>query len=149
GWIGRRYAFREISIWPRPVQAPHPPVYMSAASAESAVFAARHRLGGAVSFTPPHVAARQFRGYTDEAARAGWTPRADDLLYRGWCYVAETDAEAERDVASSFMGGGVKLAPRQSVMAELVARGASMPGAAPRNQSSGGERGTHPGAGPR
>src|SRR5262249_3022829 len=114
------YEYREVSIWPRPVQQPHPPVFMSAASRESAVFGARHRLGGAVSFTPPHVAAQQFGVYKEEAQRAGWTPRPDDLLYRGWCYVAETDEEAEKDVAESFMGSGVKLTPKPSVMRELA-----------------------------
>ena len=29
GWQGRYYEYRVISIWPRPVQQPHPPIYMS------------------------------------------------------------------------------------------------------------------------
>jgi alkanesulfonate monooxygenase SsuD/methylene tetrahydromethanopterin reductase-like flavin-dependent oxidoreductase (luciferase family) len=130
GWLGRHYEYREVSIWPRPVQQPHPPVFMSAASRESAVFGARHKLGGAVSFTPPQVAAQQFAVYKEEAERAGWTPTRDQLLYRGWCYVAETDDQARTDVAEAFMGGGVKLQPKPSVARELT-RVAPFPGAAP------------------
>jgi len=32
GWLGRYYQYRTISIWPRPVQQPHPPLYMSGSS---------------------------------------------------------------------------------------------------------------------
>jgi alkanesulfonate monooxygenase SsuD/methylene tetrahydromethanopterin reductase-like flavin-dependent oxidoreductase (luciferase family) len=131
GWVGRHFEFREVSIWPRPVQQPHPPVYMSAASRESAVFSARHHLGGAVSFTPPHVAAQQFSVFKEEAQRAGWSPGPDDLLYRGWCYVDETDEKAREVVAESFMGGGVKLTPKDSVLRELVAQGGHFPGPPP------------------
>jgi alkanesulfonate monooxygenase SsuD/methylene tetrahydromethanopterin reductase-like flavin-dependent oxidoreductase (luciferase family) len=131
GWLGRHFEYREVSIWPRPVQQPHPPVFMSAASRESAVFGARHKLGGAVSFTPPPVAAQQFAVYKEEAQRAGWTPGPDQLLYRGWCHVAETDEQARQDVEESFMGGGVKLTPKDSVLRELVARAGQFPGPPP------------------
>ena len=44
GWQGRYYEYRAISIWPRPVQQPHPPIYMSGSSPESGEFAARNRV---------------------------------------------------------------------------------------------------------
>src|SRR5205814_2271800 len=44
GWQGRYYEYRAISIWPRPVQQPHPPIYMSGSSPESGEFAARLRI---------------------------------------------------------------------------------------------------------
>jgi alkanesulfonate monooxygenase SsuD/methylene tetrahydromethanopterin reductase-like flavin-dependent oxidoreductase (luciferase family) len=45
GWQGRHYQYRAISIWPRPVQKPHPPIYMSGSSPESGEFAAKNRIG--------------------------------------------------------------------------------------------------------
>src|SRR5215469_3482029 len=42
GWLGRYYQYRTISIWPRPVQQPHPPLYMSGSSPEAGEFAARN-----------------------------------------------------------------------------------------------------------
>ena len=32
GWLGRYCQYRTISIWPRPIQQPHPPLYMSGSS---------------------------------------------------------------------------------------------------------------------
>jgi alkanesulfonate monooxygenase SsuD/methylene tetrahydromethanopterin reductase-like flavin-dependent oxidoreductase (luciferase family) len=48
GWQGRFFQYRSISIWPRPVQRPHPPIYMSGSSPEAATFAARQRSASAL-----------------------------------------------------------------------------------------------------
>jgi alkanesulfonate monooxygenase SsuD/methylene tetrahydromethanopterin reductase-like flavin-dependent oxidoreductase (luciferase family) len=40
GWEGRHYRHRSISVWPRPLQSPHPPVLLGATSPESASWAA-------------------------------------------------------------------------------------------------------------
>ena len=45
GWQGRHFQYRTVSIWPRPLQQPHPPTYALGTSRESCEFAARHRLG--------------------------------------------------------------------------------------------------------
>lgn len=34
GWQGRDHQYRTISLWPRPVQKPHPKIYMSGSSPE-------------------------------------------------------------------------------------------------------------------
>jgi alkanesulfonate monooxygenase SsuD/methylene tetrahydromethanopterin reductase-like flavin-dependent oxidoreductase (luciferase family) len=39
GWEGEHFQFRQVSIWPRPLQKPHPPLVISASSLESARFA--------------------------------------------------------------------------------------------------------------
>src|SRR5262249_23934447 len=51
GWQGRYYEFRSVSIWPRPVQQPHPPIFMSGSSPESGELAARRRVGLGLAFT--------------------------------------------------------------------------------------------------
>src|SRR5262249_58872688 len=51
GWLGRYYEYRTISIWPRPVQTPHPPIFMSISSPEAAEFAAAHRISGGLAVT--------------------------------------------------------------------------------------------------
>src|SRR5207249_4151965 len=38
GWEGEHFQFRQVSIWPRPLQKPHPPLVVSASSLESARF---------------------------------------------------------------------------------------------------------------
>ena len=51
-WEGRYYQFRTVSVWPRPIQQPHPPVIVATRSDETVRFAAENRLGLGVSFVP-------------------------------------------------------------------------------------------------
>jgi alkanesulfonate monooxygenase SsuD/methylene tetrahydromethanopterin reductase-like flavin-dependent oxidoreductase (luciferase family) len=51
GWLGRYYEYRAISIWPRPVQTPHPPIFMSISSPEAAAFAAARQISGGLAVT--------------------------------------------------------------------------------------------------
>ena len=37
---GKFWSYKNVSIWPRPVQEPHPPIYMSGSSEQSGKFAA-------------------------------------------------------------------------------------------------------------
>ena len=77
GWQGRYYEYRTISIWPRPVQQPHPPIYMSGSSPESGEFAARNRLQPGLRVHHRAAgAARRSRYYREQARRVGWEPDA-------------------------------------------------------------------------
>ncbi|HLG73427.1 MAG TPA: LLM class flavin-dependent oxidoreductase [Chloroflexota bacterium] len=96
GWEGQYYRYRTVSIWPRPVQQPHPQVFVSGNSAESGSMAARLRLSLALSFQPVPRARQSIAHYQEEAAKAGWTPTGDNVVIRGFVHVAETDAEAQK-----------------------------------------------------
>jgi alkanesulfonate monooxygenase SsuD/methylene tetrahydromethanopterin reductase-like flavin-dependent oxidoreductase (luciferase family) len=61
GWQGRYYQFRTVSVWPRPLQQPHPPTYALGTSRESCEFAARHHIGLGVSFAPYEVVGKSTR----------------------------------------------------------------------------------------
>jgi alkanesulfonate monooxygenase SsuD/methylene tetrahydromethanopterin reductase-like flavin-dependent oxidoreductase (luciferase family) len=105
GWQGRHYQYRTISVWPRPVQQPHPPVFLSGNSVESGGWAGRHRIGMAISFATNAASAQLVAHYRRQAAQVGWEPAADDILYRGNICLAETDAEA-LEAAQAVFGGG-------------------------------------------
>jgi alkanesulfonate monooxygenase SsuD/methylene tetrahydromethanopterin reductase-like flavin-dependent oxidoreductase (luciferase family) len=94
GWQGRHFQYRTVSIWPRPLQQPHPPTYALGTSREACDFAARHRLGCGVSYGPFEVMARATRYYREQCARHGWEPTPEQILYRANMLVAETDEEA-------------------------------------------------------
>jgi alkanesulfonate monooxygenase SsuD/methylene tetrahydromethanopterin reductase-like flavin-dependent oxidoreductase (luciferase family) len=96
GWIGRYYRFRTVSVWPGPVQQPHPPFYYSGNSKESAAFAAALRLGMGISFYPVRFAAELTKLYREEAASHGWEPASDQLVYRCRIAVGEDTKEAKR-----------------------------------------------------
>jgi alkanesulfonate monooxygenase SsuD/methylene tetrahydromethanopterin reductase-like flavin-dependent oxidoreductase (luciferase family) len=101
GWEGRYYKYRSISIWPRPVQEPHPPIYMSGSSRESAEFAARSHVSLGLAVTTVPLATKAAQHYRDEAHRSGWEPGPDDLLFRLSFHVADTDEQAMEDYEES------------------------------------------------
>ena len=52
-WEGKHFQFKTVSVWPRTVQDPHPPIFYSGNSDRSAEFAGRMRLSVAIGFAPP------------------------------------------------------------------------------------------------
>jgi alkanesulfonate monooxygenase SsuD/methylene tetrahydromethanopterin reductase-like flavin-dependent oxidoreductase (luciferase family) len=93
-WQGRHFQYRQVSIWPRPWQRPHPPTYALGISREACEFAARHRLGCGVSYGPYEVMAKATRYYREACARHGWTPTPEHIIYRANMLVADTDEDA-------------------------------------------------------
>jgi alkanesulfonate monooxygenase SsuD/methylene tetrahydromethanopterin reductase-like flavin-dependent oxidoreductase (luciferase family) len=101
GWQGRYYQYKTISIWPRPVQKPHPPIYMSGSSPEAGELAARNRIGLGFAFTTVPLAKKAVAHYRAQARAAGWEPSPDDVIYRIGFHVAETDDEAFADMKAT------------------------------------------------
>ena len=101
GWQGRYYQYRTISIWPRPVQKPHPPLYMSGSSPEAGELAARSRIGLGFAFTTVPLAAKAVAHYRAQAREAGWEPTEDDVIYRIGFHLADTDEEAFADMRAT------------------------------------------------
>lgn len=101
GWEGRYYQYRSISIWPRPVQEPHPPIYMSGSSEQSGKFAADNQLGLGFAVTTLPAATKSANYYRDQAVKAGWEPQADDIIYRLGMHIADTDEEAISDIVEA------------------------------------------------
>jgi alkanesulfonate monooxygenase SsuD/methylene tetrahydromethanopterin reductase-like flavin-dependent oxidoreductase (luciferase family) len=100
GWTGKHYDYRTISIWPRPVQKPHPPIFMSGASPEAGEFAARNHIGVGFAFTTVPHAKKAVTHYRTCARSAGWEPAADDVIYRALFHVADTDDQAFEDMST-------------------------------------------------
>jgi alkanesulfonate monooxygenase SsuD/methylene tetrahydromethanopterin reductase-like flavin-dependent oxidoreductase (luciferase family) len=101
GWQGVHYRYRAISIWPRPVQQPHPPIYMSGSSPEAGEFAARQRVAIGFAFTTLARAVAAARHYRECAAASGWQPEPDHVLYRVTAHVAETDERALEELLAA------------------------------------------------
>jgi alkanesulfonate monooxygenase SsuD/methylene tetrahydromethanopterin reductase-like flavin-dependent oxidoreductase (luciferase family) len=92
-----------VAVWPGSIQQPHPPFFYSGNSIESATFAAENHFGLGVSFYPPHLVAELTNHYRQECAKHGWHPVPDQLVYRCFVGVAETDKQAEA-MKSRFFG---------------------------------------------
>jgi alkanesulfonate monooxygenase SsuD/methylene tetrahydromethanopterin reductase-like flavin-dependent oxidoreductase (luciferase family) len=131
GWLGRYFEFRAVSIWPRPVQKPHPPIFMSASSPESAEFAARNHIGAGFAVTTLPLAQEASRTYRQVANECGWEPAPDDIIYRVGIQIAETDDEAkgivplparQRMEAATTPAGRVGFATSNPALDDAVAR---------------------------
>jgi alkanesulfonate monooxygenase SsuD/methylene tetrahydromethanopterin reductase-like flavin-dependent oxidoreductase (luciferase family) len=101
GWQGRHFEYRTISIWPRPVQQPHLPIYVSGSSPESGELAARLKLAIGLAFTTVPLASEAVRHYRARAAEADWEPTPDHVLYRLSVHLAETDQQAHDELVAA------------------------------------------------
>lgn len=100
-WHGEHFTFPQVAAWPRPRQEPHPPIFGSGNSEESAIFAARNHIGIAMSFLPLARVRTIVELYRTEAERAGWSPTPDHVLFRGFAHLAESDSAASDELAEA------------------------------------------------
>jgi alkanesulfonate monooxygenase SsuD/methylene tetrahydromethanopterin reductase-like flavin-dependent oxidoreductase (luciferase family) len=91
---GPYYRIGEASLYPRPIQRPHPPVWVAAESPATIEWTAAHGFGMGTIFLPTTQVKEKFDHYLDAGGRSGQevTP-AHFMLFRN-IYVAPTDAEA-------------------------------------------------------
>lgn len=101
-WNGRYSKLRYVNVWPRPIQKPHPPIFIpGGGSIETWDFCIDHDYSYSyLSFSGYLRAQELLRGYWERVAARG----VDESPYRaGFAQiicVAESDAEAERLYAS-------------------------------------------------
>ncbi len=97
---GEFWSYKDVAMWPRPVQQPHPPIWMPVVgSKESIEFAARHDL----PITPGLGRSRGLRDdiiryYARCLAQAGHRITPDHLSLGISAYVADSKAEAVREM---------------------------------------------------
>ncbi|MBX5466976.1 MAG: LLM class flavin-dependent oxidoreductase [Firmicutes bacterium] len=95
-WDGRHYQFPYVNPWPRPVQTPHPPIWIpSQGSRETIRWAAERRYTYLQTFSPIEHVERYMRLYWQVCEEEfGYTPAFGQL---GWAipiFVGRTDEEA-------------------------------------------------------
>ena len=91
-WKGENYRFETVSVWPRPRQDPHPPIFGSGNSEESVIFAARRGMGIGFSFAPPDVV-RKWIGFIGPRRRArDWRRHPNTSFIAGSPMRRPTDA---------------------------------------------------------
>jgi alkanesulfonate monooxygenase SsuD/methylene tetrahydromethanopterin reductase-like flavin-dependent oxidoreductase (luciferase family) len=98
-FIGKHFRIRYVNPWPRPMQQPHPEIWIpGAGSLETVEFVARHRYAYmGIPYFHISVFERMFRMFRDACEAEGYQA---DPLQQGWLvpiYVAETDEQARRE----------------------------------------------------
>ena len=94
---GRWFHARQVNVWPRPYQQPHPPIWVTIGSAQTAVPVAEREYIGAVFLAGYPRIRPILDGYRAayEAKHGRETP-IDRLAYCALVYVADDEAEAKR-----------------------------------------------------
>lgn len=102
GWEGEHYQFPAVSIWPKPIQKPHPRILMSASNAESAEFVAKMRaIMGITLIQDLSIAKAAVENFKKTARSYGWEPTPDDILVGQQICIADTDEEARHHMAAA------------------------------------------------
>lgn len=103
-WISPNYEYRYVNIWPRPLQEPHPPIYIpGAGSTETMEFVAEHRYTYMSVYAPTRVVRRWFDGYRHAADRLGYVPEPEKIALSIPIYVAETDEQAHAEARQHLL----------------------------------------------
>lgn len=105
---GRFWKLDELSIRPRPIQKPHPPIWITAISPESARWVAERGYQMASSFVPLAAVEEGYRAYREAAKRAGHHVTTANRLMLRHVYVGESAKDARR-VAEPAMQQFLKL----------------------------------------
>ena len=107
-WEGEFFHYRNVNIWPRPLQQPTPPVWMTGLSAETGKLAAeRGHVVGTLLSGP--AAKPLFDTYRKRAQELGWTAGPDRFAYAAVVGVGETREEGYR--RADLAAGYVRTAP--------------------------------------
>ncbi len=107
-WEGEYFHYRNVNIWPRPIQQPHPPIWMTGMSAATGRVAAErgHVVGTLLS---GGIARPMFDAYRARARELGWEAGPDRMAYAAVVGVGHTRAEGHR--RADLIAGYVRTAP--------------------------------------
>jgi alkanesulfonate monooxygenase SsuD/methylene tetrahydromethanopterin reductase-like flavin-dependent oxidoreductase (luciferase family) len=94
-WEGEFFHYRNVNIWPRPLQQPTPPVWMTGLSVDTGRLAAeRGHVVGTLLAGP--AAKPMFDAYRKRAQELGWAAGPDRFAYAAIVGVGETREEGCR-----------------------------------------------------
>lgn len=107
-WEGEFFHYRNVNIWPRPIQQPTPPIWMTGMSAATGRAAAErgHVVGTLLS---GGIAKPMFDAYRQRALELGREAASDRLAYAAVVGVGHTRAEGYR--RADLIAGYVRTAP--------------------------------------
>ena len=94
-WEGEYFHYRNVNIWPRPIQQPTPPVWMTGMSVETGTMAAErgHVVGTLLS---GGLAKPMYDAYRKRARELGWEAGPDRFAYAAIIGVGNTREEGLR-----------------------------------------------------
>lgn len=103
-WNSKHYYYRYVNPWPRPLQQPHPPIWIpGAGSLETIEFVAQRRFSYmGIPYFPLPVFKRVFDQFREACHKAGYEAAPEQMGWGVPIYVAETDKQAREEFEPSF-----------------------------------------------
>ena len=99
-YSGKFWSYKDVALWPRPVQKPHPPVMIPVVgSQESIEFAGRHNIGITPGLAGGGLRDDIIRHYAKSLKAAGHRITPDHLSLALNAYVADSKEQAVKEVA--------------------------------------------------
>ena len=101
---GKFWSYKNVSLWPRPVQSPHPPIWVPVVgSKESIEFAGRHNIVITPGLKPGGLQDDIVRYYAKCLAQHGHRITPDHLSIAINAYVADSKARAVKEAGPYFL----------------------------------------------
>ncbi len=103
-WNSKHYFFRYVNPWPRPLQQPHPPIWIpGAGSLETIEFVAQRRYAYmGIPYFHIDVFKRVFAMFREACQKAGYEANPEQMGWGVPIYVAETDRQAREEFEPHF-----------------------------------------------
>lgn len=95
---GKFFQLENCALWPRPLQEPHPPVWVAARSAESITWCVKRHIPIAQVYQTTSQIEDTFNYYRKLARDQGWEAGPDQFILTRHIYVDESDKKA-REIA--------------------------------------------------
>ncbi len=98
-YYGKHYQLRYVNPWPRPIQQPHPPIWIPGiGSLETMELVARNRWSYmGIPYFHIRIFERNFAFFREACEKEGYTASPDQMGWLVPIYVAETDEQARAE----------------------------------------------------
>ncbi len=101
---GQFWKYKDISIWPRPLQQPHPPIFIPfTGSKETIELAGKHNFNAVMSAGHPGVTQDIVAYFAKQLALSGHEMTSDQVCLFADAYVAESAAVALKEYAPYYL----------------------------------------------
>jgi len=97
---GKHYRVRYVNVWPKPLQQPHPPIWLpSTGSVETIEWSVQRRWPFVRTYDTLDAIAAMFQCLRARANEVGYEPEPEQIGWMLPIYVAETDEKAREEAA--------------------------------------------------
>ena len=116
-WEGKFFTHAHVNIWPRPYQSPRPEFWAATSDLPTCAELGRRSFVNTLLFGGYDRTKTAFDAYKQARVEAGLPPAGEDRFsYMAFCYVGDTDAEAQRigQKIAWFLTVSIKSAPQMA-----------------------------------